>query len=89
MGEFKTPAEAFFKLPLVRRRRLREVVRQAERAGLWMDLEERRIEEEEEKRDVKQMNRSVDEPLLLLLLLLILEDRWGLSVSAIFFSFLQ
>ena len=61
------------RLPLVRRRRLREVEREtgAARPGLWIvvDLEEIFMEEEEERREVKQMKSSL--------------ERWGLSAESI------
>ena len=66
---------------MVRRRRLREVEREtgAARPGLWIvvDLEEIFMEEEEEdeRREVKQMKSSL--------------ERWGLSAESVIALLLQ
>lgn len=72
-------------LPLLLSLRLREEERETWdgsllRPGLRMDLEESFMDEEVERRDVKQMKSS------LVLLLVVLVVRWGLSDSIFSFS---
>ncbi|KAI7988180.1 hypothetical protein LOK49_LG13G01014 [Camellia lanceoleosa] len=78
IADFFTPP---LRLPFVLSRRLREVERKTgalrARPGLRIDLEEIFMdrEEEEERREVKQMKSS--------LVLLVLAVRWGLSDESI------
>lgn len=79
------------RLPLVRRRRLREEEREtgpvsrAARPGLRIDLESF-IEEEEERREAKQMKSSlvVAAAVVVLLLPVLVVRKWGLSKSISF-----
>lgn len=88
------------RLPLVRRRRLREEEREtgpapsrAARPGLRMDLVSFMEEEEEERREVKQMKSSLvvaaAAVVLVLLPPVLVVRKWGLSAKSItiFFSF--